>query len=403
MSKNLNTASNRLRHFWAIIPLLIIPITGLSVDIYIPSLPAMSHFFHVDKSLIQLTITFYMLGAGITQLFSGPISDSFGRKKPFLAGMFIFILTTFFVTLTKNIDLLLCLRLIQGIMVGILITPIRAIIPDLFSGKKMQQMMTYMTTAWSIGPIIAPVIGGYLQHYFDWQANFYFLLIYSLLMFGLVVFFLPETSVHRHDFKLQVIFRNYKEILSSPEYLRNVFSNGLLYSIILLFAVISPFLIQNVLHFSTVQYGHITLFIGLAWFLGSIINRFTFHFNFAKKNQCCLWLMLIINSVMLLLSLIMPVNIYSLMIPLFCLVLVGGIVFSGYFPQAISLFPTKTGSAGSLIGACVFFIAGGISALGTFLKSTSQTPLTLAYLVLIGICLILSYTIVGKPPTLSKK
>jgi predicted MFS family arabinose efflux permease len=158
-------------------------------------------------------------------------------------------------------------------MVGILITPIRAIIPDLFSGKKMQQMMTYMTTAWSIGPIIAPVIGGYLQHYFDWQANFYFLLIYSLLMFGLVVFFLPETSVHRHDFKLRVIFRNYKEILSSPEYLRNVFSNGLLYSIILLFAVISPFLIQNVLHFSTVQYGHITLFIGLAWFLGSIINK----------------------------------------------------------------------------------------------------------------------------------
>ncbi len=77
----------------------------------------------------------------------------------------------------------------------------RSVIPDLFEGRELYKWMNYMVMAWSMGPIIAPAIGGYLQHYFGWKSNFYFLATYTILTGLLVYFYLPETSKHRHSFQ----------------------------------------------------------------------------------------------------------------------------------------------------------------------------------------------------------
>ena len=381
------------RRFLLLLTLFIIPTSGLSVDIYIPSLPAMTQFFHTDKALIQLTITLYMFGMGIMQVFAGAISDSFGRKKPFLLGSCIYVLSNLIIPWMPNVDSLLALRLLQGIAVGLLVVPLRSIIPDLFSGKELHKMMSYVVTAWSIGPIIAPLIGGYLQQIFGWQANFYFLFGYSLIGFLLVLFFMPETSQHRHPFCVKTIFSNAKEILSNRDYLRGLISNGLLYSIIILFAVVAPFLIQNILHFSAVQFGHMALLIGVAWFFGSLTNRFTIHIPLAQKIKFCLLIMLIVSVVMLLVAVILPLSIITLMAPICCLTYLGGIVFPTYFANSVSLFPTKTGSANALMGAAAFMIPSIISAFGTLLKSNTQLPLTAAYLVIVIVCLVLCFAI----------
>src|SRR5579872_1147223 len=82
------------KYFLVYLSFFIIPISGLAIDIYVPSLPSVMHYFNVDAALTQLSITIYMVGLGISQLFAGAISDSFGRKKPFLIAMFIFIIAT---------------------------------------------------------------------------------------------------------------------------------------------------------------------------------------------------------------------------------------------------------------------------------------------------------------------
>ena len=78
-----NSTTNKHALFYALIALFIVPISGLSVDVYVPSMPKMAEFFMTNKSLIQLSISFYMLGLGLMQILAGPISDSFGRKKTF--------------------------------------------------------------------------------------------------------------------------------------------------------------------------------------------------------------------------------------------------------------------------------------------------------------------------------
>lgn len=375
----------------AAIVLYIIPISGLTIDIYVPSLPAVSQYFNVEKSLVQLSITAYMIGIGIMQLFAGGITDSFGRKNPILIAMLIFIIASLCIPFAKNIYHLLFMRLIQGVMVGVIVVPLRSVFPDLFSGRALHKMMTYMTMAWSIGPIVAPAIGGYLQHYFGWKSNFYFLAIYGTLGLGLVYFCLPETSIHRHHFHVTKILRRYKEILSCWAFLRGVLINGLLYSIPILFAIVGPFWIQTVLHYSAIEFGHIALLVGVAWFLGAMTNRFLINIDIDTKAKGCLWLMLIVLASMILLHQFKPDNVTYFVMPLLLMIWLCAILFPNHFMRSVTMFPKTTGSSNALFGGFVFIISSLSSLFGTLLKSISPLPLIFAYIIIVVLCLIITY------------
>jgi DHA1 family bicyclomycin/chloramphenicol resistance-like MFS transporter len=394
---------NSNRYLLAAMALFVLPISGLSIDIYIPSLPAIGQYFGVTKASAQLTVTSYMIGLGIMQLFAGGVSDSFGRKKPFLISMAIFILATIFIPFSQSIYQLLLLRLIQGLAVGMMVVPLRSVIPDLFTGRELYKMMNYMVMAWSIGPIIAPAIGGYLQHYFGWKANFYFLTLYSALGFGLILFFLPETSQHHHPFHPKQIFQRAKSMLAHYEYMSSIMTNGLLYSIIILFAVVGPFLFQQVLHFSVIEFGHTALLIGLAWFMGATTNRLLTHVDFNLKATICLTGMLIVSCIMALRAVLLPLNAYTILIPTITLTWLGGIIFPNHFARGMALFPTASGTANALFGAFIFLIAGINSGLATHLKSTTQLPLALAYIGLVSACLLIHYTVNQRQQTANPK
>lgn len=379
------------RYFLAAIALFIIPISGISIDIYVPSLPALSQYYHVSNALVQMSITFYMLGLGVMQCFAGSISDSFGRRKPSIYALLVYILTVFLIPYSSNIYTLLSLRLLQGMMVAVISVPMRSVIPDLFSGREFYRMTSFMTLVWSIGPMIAPVIGGYLQQYYGWQANFHFLLGYGMVAFGLVTFFLPETSSHRHAFQPQAIWVRSKTIIMNWQYLNGVLINSLLYSLIIVFSVTAPFLVQNVLHYSAVQFGHMALFIGLAWFLGSFTNTLTMGIDPIIKNKFCLWIMLMLSLVLLAIATFSTFNIYVILIPTILIIWLGGTIFPINFAKAMALYPTMTGSANALFGSMVFSLSGLVSILASSLKSNELYPFALSYLALIVLCLLTIY------------
>jgi len=384
------------KYFISTIVLFILPLSGISIDIYVPSLPDVSHYFNVNQSLAQLTVTTYMIGLGFMQLFAGSISDSFGRKKPFIFAMIIFILATLLVPLSKNIHQLLILRFIQGCTIALTVVPMRSVIMDLFEGRELFKMSTYMTMAWSIGPIIAPAIGGYLQYYFGWKSCFYFLAAYSILALVFAITFLPETSMYRHRFHAGEIFSRYRQIFLHWQFSSGLIINGLLYSFIILFGIVTPFLIQNVLHYSSIQFGHITLLMGLAWFMGTMTNRFLIDVPLDIKVKSCFSVILFSTLVMLAIALVFPLNLYNITVPVFISLWAGGIIFPNYFVRSISYFPKITGSANAAFGSFVFVISGLSSIIGTLLKSTSEVPLASAYVGLTVLCLIIYYLAIEK-------
>lgn len=377
------------KYIFAIIVMFIIPISGLSIDIYVPSLPAVSQYFHTSQTLAQMTITFYMIGLGIMQLIAGGISDSYGRKKPFLISMLIYIIASFAITYSRNIAILLTLRLIQGMMVGVLVVPIRSIIPDLFKDKELFKMSSFMTIAWSIGPIIAPAIGGYLQYYFGWKANFYFLTGYSVIGFLLVMLFVPETSKYHHPFYPKQILNRYKVILTNLSFASGVMINALLYSLIILFSVVAPFLIQDILHYSAIQFGHVALLIGIVWMLGSITNQMTLRMEINKKIYLCLGLMFFISLIAILTTLLFKMNIYTILIPILAMIWLGGIIFPNNFANIMALYPNSTASVNGLFGSLLFLFTAMCTFIGSSLQSTTFLPLAISYSIIIMTAIII--------------
>lgn len=174
---------------------MIIPLVGAGVDIHVPSLPAISQFFHSSQSLMQSSVTLYLIGYGIGQLLVGSLADSFGRRIILLTGTVIYVFACIGSALASSMLIFLFCRFLQGIAVAGPAISSKASLSYCFDGETLAHKSSYIVIAWSAGLILAPTLGSYLNHYFNWQACFWFLSAYaSLILILSYVFFLKQSS-----------------------------------------------------------------------------------------------------------------------------------------------------------------------------------------------------------------
>jgi len=216
------------------------------VDFPVPALPVITDYFHGVKQLVQLTISSYLLGYGVGQLFGGIISDVLGRKKIIIFSEVIFIVISFLSVFSPNIYAFNIYRFLQGCTIGGILANCRAIVAECFFGSELAKILTYMSLSWALGPIVGPVIGSYLQSFFDWQANFYFFTIFGI--FVLVTSLkLSETNINLVPFSK--IFSGIRQVISCPIFLYGTAILAFIYSVLVIFNVVGPFLIQEVLKY----------------------------------------------------------------------------------------------------------------------------------------------------------
>ena len=263
--------------YFAVIVLAFVPFAGIGVDLYSPSLPWIQRAMHADPALIKLTISVYLLGYAIGPLFFGLLADIHGRKKILFGGLILYIFSCIGIVAFPNIQMMLGMRLLQGFAIGAAGVTSKAMIIDTYKGEAMRKMGSMMAIIWAIGPVIAPFIGGYLQHYYGWHANFYFLMGYAVIIL-FASFSLPETLTNKIEMSKAVILHSYKTVLLSKPFWAGVIYMGVVYSIITIFNTVGPFFIQNVLHYSPIQFGHIALVMGLAFLFGGLLNRVLVNF-----------------------------------------------------------------------------------------------------------------------------
>ena len=275
-------SASQKRHILACI--FLIPfLMGTTTDLYVPSLPAIGRYFGAPTYLVQFTVGLYMLGYALGQFSLGVLSDSLGRRKIIVLSCGLFTLISFLAAFSMNIGMLILCRFLQGVSMAGAGSVCRAIIADCFSGMARTKAMTYFTTSWAIGPIIGPFIGGYLQDYFNWQASFYFFGIYGLLTTVYAAICLPETHFHLAALHLGQIAKTVFGVIRHRLFLRYGLIAALLYSMLVIFNIIAPFLIQDTLHYSAIGYGHIALFLGFGYFLGGLVNVGVIHWVSAQK------------------------------------------------------------------------------------------------------------------------
>lgn len=384
----LREATNQRKKLATILAFSSIPLSGFVTDIYLPSFPSMASDLAITEKEVQLTLTCYLLSYGISQLFVGSMLDSIGRYRPRLIALLFIALSSTLIAFTNDIFLICVLRVIQGIAISILVVATRAIFMDIYEEQQRVHYLSYFTVVWSCGPILAPFLGGYLDAIFSWHANFYFLSIYALVLFILDVLISGESIAEKKRFNLNQTLQVYKTMLSNQNFIMGIFILGMSYSIVMIFNIAGPFLIENTFNQNSIVIGYCTLLLGLSWMLGGIIGKKRMHLSFQQRTTHPIYVQLILVLLLLGASYYIE-NLYLLMVGLFFIHICSGTLFNNFFTSTMLSFPNNSGTAGGLMGGLTYVI----TSLTSFVISSSgaintQFQLTTRYTAMV-LCLLL--------------
>jgi len=207
----------------ALLAVLVVALTSLgplSTDFYLPSLPAIARALETDSAGVQLTLSVYLLGFGAGQLLLGPLSDRYGRRPVMLWGMAVFVLSSAACALASSLEALVVARLLQAL--GACAGPVlgRAVVRDVYGPQDSARMLSHVSTATALAPLLAPIFGGWLTAGFGWRATFVVLTLYGIVLMLMVWRLLQETNAHPDAQAMQParMLANYRTLLADPGY-----------------------------------------------------------------------------------------------------------------------------------------------------------------------------------------
>jgi DHA1 family bicyclomycin/chloramphenicol resistance-like MFS transporter len=171
----------------------LIAIGPLTIDLYLPALPAIRAGLATTSAGVQLTITATMVGMAVGNLLVGPLSDTLGRRRPLLAGLLVHVVASALCAVATDLTVLAAMRVLQGVAVAAAGVIATAVLRDLCDGTVFARLMSRLLLVPMAAPIIAPTIGGLILRWTRWQGVFVVLAVFSLVLVAVVVVALPET------------------------------------------------------------------------------------------------------------------------------------------------------------------------------------------------------------------
>lgn len=370
-----------------------IPMSGFATDIYIPSLPGMTNALGITNSQAQLTLSLFLISYGVSQLFVGSLLDSYGRYKIALVSMLIFCASCVTIANTHSIYVIYAMRILHGITIAAMVVSKRAFFVDLYSGEKLKHYLSIFTIIWSTGPIVAPFIGGYLEVNFGWSSNFYFLAAFGAVLFILEFIFSGETIKHTTPFHPEKILSIYAGMLRTSSFTLSIAMLGLGYSMVMVYNMSGPFIIEHFFNLSPVVTGYCSLLLGFAWMVGGFIGKGMINKPFPIKMSVNVALQLL-AALVLLLTFSLFGEIWTILVFAFLVHVGAGFTYNNYFTFCLQKFPKNAGIAGGLTGGLSYVIVSILSyGLLYVLPAKDGRNLSFSYIFLILISGVVMYRV----------
>ncbi|MCP4177985.1 MAG: multidrug effflux MFS transporter [bacterium] len=353
------------------------------IDIYLPALPVIAKYFQCSASYVQVSLSIYFLGAGVSFIPYGILGDIFGRKKFLVFGLGCTFVGTVLSIFSPHISFFLIGRFFQGLGVAfyVLCSPI---LLDIYEGEKLISAFTYFNIAYSTIPLAAPYIGGILVNYFSWQAIFIFLAVYTGIFFILILFFMPETlenTKKSRKISFKKIDKVIINILLNKQFFFLIILAALSWSSIIAFYTVGPFLFQKIFAISPYYYGVIALFIGGSYLISTCINRILLKkFCPIVLIKTSIFLSTIISTIFVVVS---SIGYSNLIIAIFFSILVVisiGLLFINGMTMSLSLFHETAGIA-SALQATIWVIIWAVASWVISFFQYTQFTLALSFLI----------------------
>lgn len=332
----------------------------ISMDLYLPVLPALTAELQSTTSVAQLTITACLLGLAIGQLVAGPLSDRFGRRTPLLIGVVAYTVTSVLCALSPTIETLVLARFVQGLAGAVGIVIAQAAGRDVYSGGKLIRYYGRLTVLGGLAAIIGPVIGGQLATFTDWRGVFLFLagVGVAILVASLVVFRETLPKDHRITGGLSHTLNDFRRLLADRMFVGAVLITGFTYSAIFAYLSGATYILQGMYGLSPQEYSLAFGLNSLGFVIfGFIAGRLAEHWS--ERGTLALGLAMALAGALGLLATAL-LNLPLTAIILSLLTMVSGVAVTS--PPATSLalkdYPDIAGTASSLLGLARFAFGG---------------------------------------------
>lgn len=329
-------------------------------DMYLPTLPAMSEYFHTTSSMVQLGLTASMIGLAAGQLLFGPLSDKYGRRLPLIISMILFAVATIGCIYSYTIMQFVGWRLIQGIAgAGGIIS--RSVAADKYSGRELAKMLALIGTINGVAPVAAPMGGGFLAGSVGWTGIFWCLFVLGIILLLGSIHFEESLPVEdRKEKSWRSVFRSFIDVLRNSSYVCYTLQFGFAQGVLFANIASAPFIMQQ-------HYGFSPLMFSICFGINAIfiVISAASAIKFRRQEQALHYgsTRMVVVSALLLVALVLDCNFWIYELLLIGLLSMLGLTFTASNTLTMDCEHNNAGMASALLGALEFAFGGIVSPL----------------------------------------
>jgi len=352
-----------------------------------PSITIIKADFNLTSDMVQLTLTVFIIAAGIGQLVFGFLSDRYGRRPILLTGSFLFVASSITSVFSPNILFLLIMRVVQGLGAAACMSMARVIINDSFNKTEAAEKLSLITAIMVIFPLISLILGGFIAQTIGWVGTMYVFFIFGLIILTGSVYNISETKITKiNNLNFSKITNSFLDVLKNTKFLNFTFIGSIQTGVFFSSFGFMPYEFAR-LGVSPLEFGFWLSFTGIGYFLGNILNR-----NYASKYG--IEALIIFGSFFSFLSyfsmLILNLNAFThplyISIPLIVFGLGNGFTVANCIIGGVSTTGNNSGTATGIAGALQMSSGGLIGSI--IISYGGDKNFVICLLIVIFLCLI---------------
>ncbi|TCW00262.1 Bcr/CflA family multidrug efflux MFS transporter [Biostraticola tofi] len=372
---------DRKSHIGLIIILgLLSMLMPLAIDMYLPALPIIADEFAVSAGSVQMTLSAYVLGFAVGQMFYGPLADSLGRKPVIMFGTFFFAIAAGACALSQSVEQLINMRFLHGLSAAAASVVINALMRDMFKKDDFSRMMSFVVLVMTVAPLLAPIIGGWLLVFFSWHAIFWTIGAAALVATVLVMLYIRETlpKERRHAFSLRTTIGNFATLFRHKRVFSYMLASGFSFAGMFSYLSAGPFVYIDLNGVSPQNFGYYFALNVIFLFIITLINsRSVARFGALIMFRLGLFIQLA-TGVWLLAVCALDLGFLPLVFGVALFVGCVAMVTSNGMAVILDEFPHMAGTASSLAGTLRFGVGAIISGLLSLATFASAWPMVLS-------------------------
>ena len=370
----------------------------LSTDMYLPSLPDIVRLLDTTSAKGQLTISTYLVGFAVGQIVYGPLSDRHGRRPVLLGAIALYCIATLICMLSTSIEMLVAARALQALGACGSVVLARGVVRDLYSGARAGRELSLISSVMAVGPVLAPVVGGFLQTAFGWRSVFVLLALSGASAAAVVWFLLPETLALRaaEPVSFKSMIKSYRVVMRDSAFLAYTGLATACYAGLFAWISVASFVLQNIYGLAPLDFGIVFSLGAVGYMTGTTIAaRVVVRLGIDGTIGVGCVTMTIGGVAMVAAVALGLTSSLSLVIPMAVYLAGMGFVLPQSFAGALTPFPDRAGAASALLGFVQQTVAAlcGV-ALGLLLGKTAW-PLAIA-VAFVAVASLLLWLVTGK-------